>query len=112
MACKLQGTLIRCHSRSSKFIDQKERAASVVAQALVTHQTKLPQLNVTYVPPPTPSMDNNPFQTPQKKELPISTSGKFGRFGGKFVPETIIACLSQLEAEFKKAMADDAFQVN
>ncbi|BAU00806.1 Tryptophan synthase beta chain 2 [Vigna angularis] len=110
MACKLQGTLISCHSRTTKFVDQKDRAASVVPQALLTHQTKLPHFNITYVPSPTPSMDKIPFQTSQTNELPISTSGKFGRFGGKFVPETIVASLTNLEAEFKKSMADDAFQ--
>jgi len=113
MASKLQGALVSCHSRTSKFVDQKERAASVVAQAVVTHQTKLPQFTVTYVPPPPPSIDNKPFETHHHVKNPsTSTSGKFGRFGGKFVPETIVACLSQLEAEFKNAISDDAFQVN
>jgi len=113
MACKLQGALVTCYSKTTKFLDQKERAASVVAQAVVTHQTKLPQLTVTYVPPPTPSIEKKPFETvPMKDPPPTSTTGKFGRFGGKFVPETLVACLSQLEAEFKNALCDDSFKVN
>ncbi|KAK9227202.1 hypothetical protein WN943_012251 [Citrus x changshan-huyou] len=36
--------------------------------------------------------------------------GKFGRFGGKFVPETLITCLSLLEAEFNFVLQDTNFQ--
>lgn len=36
--------------------------------------------------------------------------GKFGPFGGKFVPETLMSCLSQLEAAYPEAMKDAAFQ--
>ena len=32
--------------------------------------------------------------------------GHFGKFGEKFVPETLIACLSELEKEYKKAKDD------
>ena len=37
--------------------------------------------------------------------------GKFGRFGGKFVPETLITCLRLLEAEFNFVLQDTKFQV-
>ena len=36
--------------------------------------------------------------------------GYFGEFGGRFVPETLIPALEQLEEAFRKARADDAFQ--
>jgi len=36
--------------------------------------------------------------------------GYYGDFGGRFVPETIIPALDELEAEYKKAMADPEFQ--
>ncbi|KAM7506230.1 hypothetical protein LguiB_005134 [Lonicera macranthoides] len=39
-----------------------------------------------------------------------STTGKFGRFGGTFVPETLIACLSQLEDQLNFVLHDDEFQ--
>ncbi|XP_027914997.1 tryptophan synthase beta chain 1-like [Vigna unguiculata] len=111
MACKLQGALISYHSRTTKFIDKKERAASVVARAEITHQTEFPPLSDTYVPPPTPSLiDNNAFETFQGEELPISASGKFGRFGGKFVHEHLVAYFSQLEVEFENALGDHTFQ--
>ena len=36
--------------------------------------------------------------------------GYFGKYGGRFVPETLIAALDQLEQNFNSAMADDAFK--
>ena len=36
--------------------------------------------------------------------------GRFGDFGGRFVPETLVYALDQLEAEYAKARADAAFQ--
>jgi len=35
--------------------------------------------------------------------------GYFGRFGGQFMPETLMCALSQLEAEFDAAMGDESF---
>jgi tryptophan synthase beta chain len=37
--------------------------------------------------------------------------GHFGKFGGRFVPEALIAALDQLDAAYRHAMADEAFQV-
>jgi tryptophan synthase beta chain len=36
--------------------------------------------------------------------------GRFGEYGGRFVPETLIPALEQLEAEFRAAWHDDAFR--
>lgn len=36
--------------------------------------------------------------------------GRFGAFGGRYVPETLIAALDQLEQEYNRAKADAAFQ--
>jgi hypothetical protein len=38
-------------------------------------------------------------------------AGRFGQFGGKYVPETLIPALAELEVAYKEAMADPAFQV-
>jgi tryptophan synthase beta chain len=35
--------------------------------------------------------------------------GRFGPYGGRFVPETLIPCLDELEAAYAEAMADPAF---
>jgi len=37
-------------------------------------------------------------------------SGHFGPYGGRFVPETLIEALDQLEAEYRRARADAAFE--
>uniref|UniRef100_A0A7S0S516 Tryptophan synthase n=1 Tax=Chlamydomonas leiostraca TaxID=1034604 RepID=A0A7S0S516_9CHLO len=37
-------------------------------------------------------------------------TGRFGKFGGKYVPETLIPALEELEQEYRKAQADPAFQ--
>jgi tryptophan synthase beta chain len=41
--------------------------------------------------------------------LPDAT-GHFGRYGGRFVPEALVAALEQLDAAYRHAMADEAFQ--
>jgi tryptophan synthase beta chain len=41
--------------------------------------------------------------------LPDS-AGRFGQFGGRFVPATLVAALDQLEDEYRKAKADPSFQ--
>ncbi|KAL5773391.1 hypothetical protein ACOSQ2_013315 [Xanthoceras sorbifolium] len=40
----------------------------------------------------------------------VINPGRFGKFGGKFVPETLIACLNQLEVEFNFVLQDRVFQ--
>ena len=37
-------------------------------------------------------------------------NGRYGDFGGRFVPETLVAALDQLEDEYNKAKADPEFQ--
>ncbi|MCA0331293.1 MAG: tryptophan synthase subunit beta [Actinobacteria bacterium] len=37
-------------------------------------------------------------------------SGHFGRFGGRFVPEALIVALDELDAHFRAAQTDPAFQ--
>jgi len=39
-----------------------------------------------------------------------SASGRFGEFGGRFVPETLVPALNQLEVAFREAWSDDAFR--
>lgn len=35
--------------------------------------------------------------------------GHFGRYGGRYVPETLMLAVTELEAEYKKAQEDPAF---
>ncbi len=37
-------------------------------------------------------------------------TGRFGRFGGRFVPETLVPACAELEAAFRQAWSDDAFR--
>ena len=39
-----------------------------------------------------------------------SPEGRFGDFGGRFVPETLVPACQQLEAAFREAWADPAFR--
>ena len=45
---------------------------------------------------------------PKLSEYPIN--GKYGRFGGRFVPETLMAALMELEEAYEKAKSDENFQ--
>ncbi|KAL3820681.1 hypothetical protein ACJIZ3_006586 [Penstemon smallii] len=46
----------------------------------------------------------------QTDDTLISTTGKFGRFGGVFVPEILVTCLNKLVAEFSLILHDSEFQ--
>jgi hypothetical protein len=39
-------------------------------------------------------------------------TGRYGRFGGKYVPETLISALAELEQAYAEAMNDPAFIVS
>ncbi|HEV2214878.1 MAG TPA: pyridoxal-phosphate dependent enzyme, partial [Terracidiphilus sp.] len=39
-----------------------------------------------------------------------SRPGRFGAYGGRYVPETLMAALVELEQEYERAKADAAFQ--
>ena len=43
------------------------------------------------------------------RQLP-NLGGYFGQFGGKFVPETLIPALNELEQAYAKASTDSGFQ--
>lgn len=51
----------------------------------------------------------NPQQSNEATQVPDAL-GRFGRFGGKYVPETLMPALSELEAAFQKYCADADFQ--
>ena len=41
--------------------------------------------------------------------LPLATPGRFGAYGGRYVPETLMAALEELEAAYAVAQADPSF---
>jgi tryptophan synthase beta chain len=40
----------------------------------------------------------------------VAVKGRFGAYGGRYVPETLMAALEELEAAYAEAQADPAFQ--
>ncbi len=48
--------------------------------------------------------------TPDSASSAIAAAGRFGAFGGRYVPETLMAALDELEDAYETALADDAFR--
>src|SRR5438105_2229924 len=49
-------------------------------------------------------------QTAYQHNLYPDTKGRFGAFGGKFVPESLMAALAELEQAYEASLHDGAFQ--
>jgi tryptophan synthase beta chain len=48
---------------------------------------------------------------PKNSKSPaVPTKGRFGPYGGRYVPETLMAALEELEREYEKAKRDSRFQ--
>ncbi len=54
-------------------------------------------------------MTGTPTDVPQVHDVPDAT-GHFGPYGGRFVPEALVAALDELTAAYEKARHDEAFQ--
>ncbi len=54
-------------------------------------------------------MPKSPNNTLVNSNLPDAT-GHFGPYGGRFVPETLMHPLQELEAEYRRAQKDPAFK--
>ena len=52
----------------------------------------------------------NPGRTGKKSPAGATASGRFGVYGGRYVPETLMAALDELEREYEKAKRDPKFQ--
>src|SRR5690606_5385660 len=51
-----------------------------------------------------------PWPRPRSKGRPMKLDGKFGEFGGSYVPEILMPALEELETGFLAAQEDPAFQ--
>lgn len=60
----------------------------------------------------TQSQKTDVLQLIDETEESLFRTGKFGRFGGIFVPETLVTCLKMLLSEFNLCMHDPHFQVH
>ena len=56
----------------------------------------------------TASVTKRAAQNTAKK--PAATAGRFGVYGGRYVPETLMAALEELEQEYEKAKHDRKFR--
>ncbi|GMJ14594.1 hypothetical protein like AT5G28237 [Hibiscus trionum] len=94
--------MISSSTRHPTTVDTKKDTASVVS---------LPMIPRT-LPGSTPLTLNNPLPKVQAsgKTVDKNIPGKFGMFGGKYVPETLISCLEELEAVFNFVLHDSEFQ--
>ena len=50
-------------------------------------------------------------ERPTGMQRPDAT-GRFGKYGGKYVPETLITALAELEAAYAETKNDPSFKVN
>ena len=65
----------------------------------------------TFEIPPKPSNTSGQVTNQAvSAQLDSSSSGRFGDFGGQFVPETLMVALRELEATYLEAKSDPAFQ--
>lgn len=46
-----------------------------------------------------------------RKAIGSNNEGRFGRFGGKYVPEILMASLNELQSQFNSILRDLEFQV-
>ncbi|KAK8629464.1 hypothetical protein V6N13_078305 [Hibiscus sabdariffa] len=88
-------------------VDMKPATASVVSLPVIP-QTPSDSAALTVKKPLSPV--KSPVKTVGKTEILKNIPGKFGKFGGKYVPETLITCLGKLEAEFNLVLHDSEFQ--
>jgi len=49
-------------------------------------------------------------ETLSRTTTPAQVAGRFGAYGGRFVPETLVAALDELDHAYAEAKADSAFQ--
>src|SRR5512140_3020734 len=57
-------------------------------------------------PPPPNTRIDNPMASPIKT---ATSPGRFGPYGGRYVPETLVAALEELEAAYARARRDKKF---
>lgn len=84
-----------------RFVDERAGAAAAARDGAPAPPT-----------PPGPGATNLPIMppaTPTSLSAVPDSRGRFGAFGGSYVPETLVAALEQLKAEYERARQDRAF---
>jgi tryptophan synthase beta chain len=103
MACNMRTDLLAGHLIGKRRIGD----ASVVRAVLVDRKTIVKNI------PGSSNLIIRTLTKPQVETVERDVSkGRFGRFGGKYVPESLMTCMGELEAEFNSALRDTEFQVS
>lgn len=93
-----------------KALEAYVRTISLKGQELkpLGRPKKVHDSNVGVVPSSLPIVPNDPIST-QKSSTEHKLPDRFGIFGGAYVPEALVDCLAELEAEYIKAKNDPSF---
>ncbi|RAH54258.1 tryptophan synthase [Aspergillus piperis CBS 112811] len=99
----------------SEIITQLANAPAAQGAAII--QDYCSQITCRTVKPTEPhSVPENPHSSSSSSNLPVSEQsteaskpGRFGTFGGQYVPEALTTCLNELEAGFNTAIDDPTF---
>ncbi|KAK6149784.1 hypothetical protein DH2020_017309 [Rehmannia glutinosa] len=87
---------------SSRLIENK---SSSLVCSVVSQDTYHVGLKIHH-----PTTRSNVVTLIDQTEEALCSTGKFGRFGGIFVPETLVNCLNMLVDEFNAVLHDPEFQ--
>ena len=79
---------------------------TVCEAALEASRKESQQLNTPQVEPAAPPLRANSLRTGPNER------GRFGEFGGRFVAETLMPLILEVERAYDEAKADPAFQPN
>lgn len=90
-----RGQPLVAHTIPRKSAINHSRRLNQVVQARATVTTEVPVVT------------ENPLAVSQRPDL----NGRFGIFGGQYVPENLVTALNELDAEYRKAIVDPEFQV-
>lgn len=102
MQCTAAAARVQAGGSASPYLSGTSlRAAVPRAQQ---HQTRASRQSV--------SCTMAPEAAPLAKSNRPDKTGRFGAYGGKYVPETLIVALQKLEEAYEAARNDPAFQVS
>lgn len=78
--------------------------------SLAIRRSSPPSISCTLTRDPTVQMEDDKETDFRVLQRPDSF-GRFGKFGGKYVPETLMHALTELESAFHSLAVDEDFQV-
>jgi len=91
-------------------LGMQQQQRTVAKQCAARSSTRLPRVSCKRLRAARVQATAAPEAPTQKFQRP-DAAGRYGKFGGKYVPETLIPALAELETAYHQAMADPAFKV-